>query len=178
MAHVPVQKEPDGKPAKAQKAVPVAPEPSAPASELVKPWLHPLQTMREWLQADPFAWMVPLHPFRGRGALYVPDFDVKETEEGFVFKADVPGIQASEIDVKLVNNRLTVSGHREEEKSKKGETFFAYERSYGSFSRSFVLPEGADADKIDADLRDGVLTITVKKLPGAEPKHVPVKPAS
>lgn len=174
MTHVPIQTEPKEK---AGKRSTRAEEPAAETA-VVKPGLHPVQLLREWLQAAPFAWRFARHPFRWYRPLYVPDFEVKETADAFVFTADVPGLGSDQIDVKLSQNRLTVSGHREQEKSKKGETFYAYERSYGSFSRSFVLPEGADLEHIDAELRDGVLTITVGKLPGHEAKQVPVNASS
>jgi HSP20 family protein len=170
MAHIPVQKQPVGaKPAE---------KPAAPPAELARAWTHPLQAMRELLHLDPFAWTFPLRPFRGHGSLYVPDFDIKETPEAFVLKADVPGVSAEEISVELAKDRLVVSGHREQEKSKKGETFYAYERAYGSFSRSFSLPEGANPEKIDAELGNGVLTITIAKATPVESKQIPVKPAS
>jgi len=172
MTQVTVQREPDQK--SSEKAPPKA-ETISPHAEPTRHWIHPVRAMRMWLNAAPVTWLLPLHPFRWRGALYVPDFDVKETPDSFVLKADVPGIKASELDVKITRDRLTVSGHREEEKSKKGDTYYAYERSYGSFSRSFALPEGADPNRIEASLTDGVLTLTVAKRPVAREKQVPVR---
>lgn len=74
-------------------------------------------------------------------------FEVKETKEAFIFKADLPGIKAEDLDVVLTQNRLTIRGKREAEKSEKGETFYTFERSYGSFARSFTLPEGVDSKR-------------------------------
>lgn len=172
MTQVTVQREPDQK--SSEKAPPTA-EAISPHPDLARPWLHPVQALRDWMNSAPVAWFLPVHPFRWRGALYVPDFDVKETPDSFVLKADVPGIKASELDIKITLDRLTVSGHREEEKSKKGDTYYAYERSYGSFSRSFALPDGANPDRVEASLTDGVLTITVAKRPESKGKQVPVR---
>ena len=99
----------------------------------------PFRAMRELMRWDPFAAM-PAWPAEARDVMNVA-FDVKETKDGFVFTADVPGIESKDIDVKLQNNRLTISGKREQEKTDKGDTYYSYERSYGSFTRSFTLPE-------------------------------------
>jgi HSP20 family protein len=133
----------------------------------------PFRAMRELMRWDPFAAM-PAWPAEARDVMNVA-FDVKETKDGFVFTADVPGIESKDIDVKLQNNRLTISGKREQEKTDKGDTYYSYERSYGSFTRSFTLPEGVDADKISADLKQGVLIVTLPKKPEVKPKQISVK---
>jgi HSP20 family protein len=133
----------------------------------------PFATMREMMRWEPFRDLAPaqwLEP----GA-YSPAFEVKETKDAFEFKADVPGVESKDIDVKLTDNRLTVSGKREAEKSEKGETYYSYERSYGSFSRSFTVPEGTNADAVRADLKDGVLKIVLPKKPEAKPRQITVK---
>lgn len=134
----------------------------------------PFQTMRELMRWDPFR-ETALGPWLEPSATFIPPFEVKETKDAFQFKADVPGIDAKDIDVKLANNRLTVSGKREAEKSEKGDTYYSYERSYGSFSRSFTLPEGANEDAVQADLKDGVLEIVVPKKPEMKARQVQVK---
>ena len=134
----------------------------------------PFRTMRDILHWDPFGEAAPRwfgSAIRdGSGTV-----EVKETKEAFVFKADLPGLKAEDLDVKLTHNRLTISGKREAEKTDQGDTFYTFERSYGAFSRSFTLPEGADAELIDADLRDGVLTVTLPKRTGAQPKQINVR---
>jgi HSP20 family protein len=100
---------------------------------------------------------------------------VKETKDAYVFKADLPGIREEDLDISLTGNRLTVSGKREEEKREEDDRFYAYERSYGSFSRSFTLPEGIDVEHAQADLNDGVLTVSVPKKPEVKPKKIEVK---
>lgn len=105
----------------------------------------------------------------------MPAFDVKETPEGFVFRADMPGIKTEDLDVKVADNRLTISGKREEEKKGQQDTYYTYERSYGSFTRSFMLPEGVDTDKVHADLKDGVFSLMLPRKPGKAPKQVKVE---
>jgi HSP20 family protein len=138
------------------------------------------QTPGQWVRAlmgwDPFQEMEPWPTYRG--ADFNPTFDVKETKEGFVFRADLPGIQEKDIDVTLTGNRLVISGKREEEKKEQSDVYFACERSYGSFTRAFTLPEGVDAGLARADYKNGVLTLLVPKKPEAQPKKIAVKAGS
>jgi len=137
---------------------------------------------------DPFEAMADLmrwEPFRelsrGLGAEsggFIPTFEVKETKDSYVFKADLPGVKEGDLDLSLTGNRLTISGQRQDEQKQEGETFYAYERSYGSFSRSFTLPEGIDAEHVQADLKDGVLVVAVPKKPEVQPKRISLKPSS
>jgi HSP20 family protein len=129
---------------------------------------------RELLRWDPFREMVP--SIGPDVAGFAAVFEVKETRDGFVFKADVPGVQEKNLDVTRTGNRLTVTGKRESEKEEKGETWYAMERSYGSFTRAFTLPEGVDGDHIRAELKDGVLTIVVPKKPEAQPQKIALQP--
>ena len=87
----------------------------------------------------------------------------------------MPGIQDKDLEVTMTGNRLTVSGKREEEKEDKSDRYYAYERTYGSFTRSFTLPDGADTDKLRASLEKGVLAITVPKRPEVQAKKIAVK---
>jgi HSP20 family protein len=121
---------------------------------------------------DPFREMTPF--FQEERMTFDPAFEVKETKDGYLFKADVPGIKQSDIDVSLTGNRLTITGKREAEKENKGDTYYTYERSYGSFTRSFTLPDGVNASAIHADLRDGVLSVILPKKPEAQPQKIPV----
>jgi HSP20 family protein len=121
---------------------------------------------------DPFAEIAPTLP---EGRMFTPRFEVKETKDAYVFKADLPGIAEKDLDVSLTGNRITVHGRREAEERKETETFYAYERKYGEFTRSFTLPEGADVAHIDGELRDGVLTMTVPKKAELQPKKISLK---
>ena len=145
----------------------------AAPSELPRdPW----RAMRALLGWDPFREMSPFAALDERTvAVYAPAFDVKETKDAYQFKADVPGIAEKDLEVTMTGNRLTVSGKRDEEREDKSEQYYAYERNYGSFSRSFTLPDGADTDKLRASLEKGVLEITVPKKPEVQPKKIAVK---
>src|SRR5512140_2776232 len=102
---------------------------------------HPLARRREW---DPLERLLTWDPFEEMRRVmgppdtgFVPSFDVKETKEAYEFKADLPGIQENDLELTLTGNRLTVSGKREEERKEEEGQYYAYERRYGSFSRSF-----------------------------------------
>ena len=94
---------------------------------------------------------------------------MKENKDGYVFRADLPGVREDDLDISLTGNRLTISGKREQEKHEQGDTYYANERSYGSFSRAFTLPDGTDAENVRADLKNGVLQVTVPKKPEVQP---------
>jgi HSP20 family protein len=136
--------------------------------------LEPSRWLRELLGWDPFREMTPFVEV-DRGLRFSPDFEVKENKEGFSFKADMPGIKEPDLEITLTGNRLTISGKRESEKEDKGETYYVSERSYGTFSRSFMLPEGVDAAHLQAELKDGVLMIALPKLPEMQPRKIDVK---
>ncbi len=136
----------------------------------------PFRAMREMFRWDPFKEMSPLWPAESPSE-FSPAFEVKENADAYTFKADVPGVKESDIEVTVTGNRLTISGSRQEEKEEKSETYYSCERKYGAFSRSYTLPEGADVEHIYADLKSGVLTIGVPKLPQIQPKKIAVKSA-
>lgn len=134
----------------------------------------PFQEMRALLSWDPFRNV--RMPYATEGAFnFAPAFEVKENKEGFFFKADIPGVKEADLDVQLTGDRLVVSGKRESEHTDKNDTFYAYERSYGSFQRTFTLPHGVDAANARAELKDGVLTIMLPRTAEAQPKKIAVK---
>lgn len=142
-----------------------------PAAVARRDW-DPFRVMRDMLRWDPFREMAPA--LSVDVASYAPAFEVKETKESFVFKADVPGIKEQDIEVNLTGDRLTIAGKRDAEKEDKGETFYMYERSYGSFTRTFTLPDQTDAANIKAELKNGELTVVVPKTQAAVAKRIPV----
>lgn len=129
----------------------------------------PVRMMREMMGADPFGGLVA--PMSG---MFAPDVEIKETKDAYVFRADLPGVRPEDVEVSVVGNRLTVSGKREEEKRQEDDRYFAYERSYGSFSRSFVLPEHGDLDKLRASMESGVLEIVVPKRAEMQPRRIEI----
>jgi HSP20 family protein len=143
-----------------------------------KPERHwdPLRYMRDLMSWDPFREMMPYFPEVTAG--FTPTFEIKETGNHYIFKADVPGVKEADLSITVTGNRLTIAGKREEERREHSDTLYTYERSYGDFSRSFTLPEGADMNAVTADLKDGVLTVTLKKPPQLQPKRVEIQSAS
>jgi HSP20 family protein len=135
---------------------------------------EPLRMMRELMGWDPFAEMAPSLAAREMQA-FVPTFEVKETKDAYIFKADLPGVREEDLDITVTGTRLTISGKREAEARTENERFYAYERSYGTFTRSFTLPEGVKTEEVDAELKNGVLTIRVAKAPEHQPKKVSLK---
>jgi len=129
----------------------------------------PFQMARDLLSWDPF--------FAGtrQASAFVPAFEVKETSEAFVLKGDLPGVAETDLDIAVHNNVLTVSGSRQAEERKEGESFALYERQYGSFSRSFSLPDTADGERVEAKLDAGVLTLTIWKKAEAKPRKIALK---
>jgi len=141
-------------------------------STITRPQWDPFRSMRDLLRWDPFQEMAPL--LSTPGQTFAPAFDVKETKDSFVFKADVPGIKEQDLEIDVAGNRLTISGKREEEKEDKNETFYTYERSYGSFCRAFTLPIQADTAHVKAEIKNGELTVLVPKTAAAVAKRIPV----
>jgi HSP20 family protein len=138
---------------------------NAPARYIAR---DPFQMARELLAWDPFS-------SARQVSAYVPPFEVKETHDAFVLKADVPGVVETDLDIAVHNNVLTVSGTRHAEERQEGDNFALYERQYGSFSRSFSLPDTADGDRIEAKLDTGVLTLTIWKKAEAKPRKIALK---
>jgi HSP20 family protein len=103
-----------------------------------------------------------------------PSVDIYEKEGNLVIKADVPGVDEKAIDLKLEGNVLTIRGERKIDPEAEKSTFFQVEGFYGGFSRSFRLPDSIDADKITANCRNGVLTVTVPSKPEAQPRTIKV----
>jgi HSP20 family protein len=111
--------------------------------------------------------------------LSTPPVDIVEKDNAYEVTADVPGFDEKDIEVKLVNGALCIKGERKSEKEEKKEDYYLSEREFGSFERRFELPEEVDADKIEASLKKGVLTVTLPKKPEAQKpaKKIEVKPA-
>lgn len=138
------------------------------------PTWDPFQDMRSLLSWDPFR-SIRLPSIPMPEIQFTPAFEVRETKEGFLFKADVPGVREADLDVQLHGDRLVVSGKRETEVSDKNDTYYAYERNYGAFQRAFTLPSEVDIDHARAELRDGVLTVMLPRTAEAQPRKIFVK---
>ena len=106
---------------------------------------------------------------------WIPAVDVSETPDQVTIKAEVPGLEAKDIDISLTGDVVTVKGEKKSEREEKKENYHLVERSYGSFSRSLKLPAAVDADKIEASYKQGVLTITCPKKEEVKPKAIEIK---
>ncbi|HEV2287333.1 MAG TPA: Hsp20/alpha crystallin family protein [Candidatus Acidoferrales bacterium] len=105
---------------------------------------------------------------------WAPAVDVFETENELVIKADLPEVSEKELDVRVENNMLTIRGDRKFEQKVKEENYLRMERAYGSFSRSFSLPNTVNTEAIHADYKEGVLTVTLPKRAESKPKQVKI----
>lgn len=110
-------------------------------------------------------------------AEWSPLVDIAEDEKEYVIKAEVPEMKKEEIKINVHDDVLAISGERKYEKEEKGKKYHRVERAYGSFMRSFVLPEDADGSKVNAEYKDGVLKVHLPKTEKAKPKAIEVKVA-
>jgi HSP20 family protein len=108
-------------------------------------------------------------------AEWSPFVDITEDDKEYLVKAELPEMKKEEIKINVHEDVLSISGERKYEKEEKGKKYHRVERAYGSFVRSFTLPEDADGSKINADYKDGVLKIHLPKSEKAKPKAIEVK---
>jgi len=106
---------------------------------------------------------------------WAPRVDIAETDKEFIINAEIPDVKKEDVKVMVDNGILTISGERKQEKEEKGKKFHRVERFYGSFSRSFTLPNNVDESKIEASFKDGMLNLTVPKTEETKPKALDVK---
>jgi HSP20 family protein len=109
---------------------------------------------------------------------FAPPVDIYEDEHNITLKLEAPGIDEKDIDVRIDNNTLTVHGERKIEKEEKEENFRRVERQYGSFTRSFSLPQTVDTEKVSATYDKGILKISLAKKAEAKPKQIKVNVGS
>jgi HSP20 family protein len=112
---------------------------------------------------------------RTRNADFAPAVDVHEDSERLVLQAELPGVKREDIDVSIDANVLTLKGERKLEKEEQGRRYHRVERSYGTFVRQFQLPSNVDTAKIDAQLSDGILTVSLNKKQELKPRKIDVK---
>jgi HSP20 family protein len=117
----------------------------------------------------------------GREALTVPEWapvvDITETDDEYLIKAEIPEVKREDVKVSVENGVLTMQGERKQEKEEKGKKFHRVERYYGSFLRTFTVPDNVDDTKVRAEFKDGVLNVHLPKTEKAKPKAIDVKVA-
>jgi HSP20 family protein len=106
---------------------------------------------------------------------WAPRVDIAETDKAFEIKAEIPEVNKEDVKVTVHNGVLTIQGERKQEKEEKGKKFHRVERSYGSFTRSFTLPDNVDETKISASFKDGVLNIQIQKIEEAKLTSIEIK---
>ncbi|MDP4028006.1 MAG: Hsp20/alpha crystallin family protein [Gallionella sp.] len=105
---------------------------------------------------------------------WAPSVDISETEAVYLIKGEIPGVKKDDVKITIQDGMLTIQGERKQEKEEKGKKFHRVECSYGSFMRSFRVPDDADEGKVKAEFKDGMLNITLPKSAKAKPKAINV----
>ncbi len=118
----------------------------------------------------------PFHPMVCEGTeTWRPVVDVVEKDGNLILRAELPGVDQKDIELKLEGNVLTLKGERKLEHEENRDNYRRIESSYGAFARSFTLPESVERDKIRADYKNGVLTVTIPQKPESKPREIAVK---
>ncbi len=105
---------------------------------------------------------------------WAPAVDIFENDNNIVLKAELPGVDPKDVEVRVEDNMLYLKGERNFEKEVKEDNYHRIERSYGSFARSFSLPGSIDSDKVEASYKEGLLTLTIPKREEAKPKTIKI----
>ena len=118
----------------------------------------------------------PVDETLGNRVEWMPRVDVEETDKAVLVTADLPGVEAKDIEVSVLNGELILRGEKKEQKEEKGKNFHRVERFSGSFYRSIALPPGCDESGVTATSAEGVVTVTIPKKPEAKAKKIAVQP--
>ncbi len=105
---------------------------------------------------------------------WAPSVDISETDAAYLVKAEIPGVKKEDVKVTIQDGMLTIQGERRQEKDEKGKKFHRVERCYGSFMRSFRVPDDADENKVKAEFKDGMLNVELAKSEKAKPRQINV----
>lgn len=135
-----------------------------------------LSAMREAMNRlwdDTYHWPFRLANVDGEAA--VPAIDISESNDKIVVKAVMPGVKSEDLDINISGNTLTIKGETKEEHEDKNGKYYHRECYYGNFARSLTIPAGLNADKAEANLEDGVLTLSIPKAEELKPKAIKVK---
>jgi HSP20 family protein len=171
--------------AEAATKLPVKPETATPATRRTSLW-EPLEALHKEVDqlfdefTRGFGWRTPrrrlleaepLLRFETSFGVSAPVVDVVEKEREYQISAELPGLEEKDVEVSVADDMLTIKGEKKEEKEEKAKNYYLSERRYGAFQRSFQLPSGVDAEKIEANFQKGVLTVTLPKTPEAQKKE-------
>lgn len=141
---------------------------------------YPLNRLRNEMDSlferffrDPF--LTPFGEEFGTELAWGPQIDLAETDKEVTVTAELPGVDPKDVDIKVVDNMLTLSGEKRHEREEKKRNFHFIERQHGSFHRTIALPSSVNPDKVDATFKQGVLTVTLMKHQNAQAKRIEIK---
>lgn len=135
----------------------------------LQPFRQEMESVFERFFGEPFEELGPL------AKTWMPRVDIEETDKEILVKADLPGVDAKDVEVTVRDGALILKGEKKEEREEKKKNYHSVERFVGRFYREVPLPTGTDPDKIAATSSKGVITITIPKKPEAQPKKIAVK---
>lgn len=138
------------------------------------PW-SPLREMMSLREAMDKFFEEPSATGSKDGGFFHPTVGIRETDDKMVVEVDLPGVKEDELSIEVEDEKLIVKGERKHQDEVKRENYYHLESSYGSFSRVIGLPAYVESDKTDAQMKDGILTITIPKLPQRKPKKIQIK---
>jgi len=153
-------------------------------ASLIRWGWDPFKEMEREMQelTNRFSRMLSSSPARGIGAReamavadWAPSVDISETDEEYLIKAEIPEVDKKDVRVTVQDGLLSIQGERRQEREEKGKRFHRVERSYGTFLRTFDLPDGVDEDKLKAEFKEGMLLVHLPKTEKAKPKAIEVK---
>jgi HSP20 family protein len=139
-----------------------------------EPFLNPVTTQNQFERLFREAFSPVLGESEASTRTWAPPVDIYENGDNLVLKAELPGINPDDVEIRVEDNTLYLKGERKFEKEVKEQNYHRVERSYGTFTRTFSLPNSVDSDKVAASFKDGVLTLTMPKKEEAKPKTIKI----
>lgn len=137
---------------------------------------EPFREMDDFFrQVSPLLGRSALRGLGERGNEWAPTANITETEKEYLIKAELPEVKKEDVNITLENGVITISGERKQEKEAKDENEIRVESFYGTFTRSFVLPDNVDANGVRAESKDGVLKIRIPKKEASKPKAITIQ---
>lgn len=127
------------------------------------------------LQDEVFKTWNDERPSAAQAPAFRPLVDIVEAKDAIWLKAELPGVKLDDVHIEVEKNVLTLRGERKSEEKVEKDAFYRFERRFGSFARSFVLPDTVDGAAIDAELKDGILTVKLPKKAAPQPRKIAVK---
>jgi HSP20 family protein len=145
-------------------------------SRTLLPWTHWTPGLFEDVGREMNRFLDRFHDTEnGESRFFAPRVNIAETDKAYEVTVDLPGMKSDEFNIEFKDGQLWITGERQQETEDKGKTYHRVERRYGQFRRVIALGADVDVDNVDANYRDGVLTLNVPKIPAAQPRRINVK---